>query len=219
MVSPCWRPRCSRTAPGTARPRAAQDGQRRTDGGANWSEPGRQRSGVAPVDGHPNRRRLLPNGQKIWSSRAPFGDRAFGLFRSRSGCRRHRGLTYFMFDLDGDGVTVRPIRQLGGDTGFGEIFLDEEFRSRSRCDRQPARRLASGDEHVEQRARNVAAEPARFLAPAERLVRAWNEGGGQSGVRRTGGRCVDQGAGLPAAHVRHRHQAKAAGGQLGPNPR
>src|ERR1700689_2869119 len=62
----------------------------------------------------------LLNGQKIWSSRAPFGDRAFGLFRSELEAQRHRGLPYFMFDLKADGITVRPIAQLGGDTGFGE---------------------------------------------------------------------------------------------------
>ncbi|EUA23315.1 acyl-CoA dehydrogenase, N-terminal domain protein [Mycobacterium xenopi 4042] len=69
----------------------------------------------------------LLNGQKIWSSRAPFGDKAFGLFRSDPTAERHRGLTYFMFDLRADGVTVRPIKQLNGDTGFGEIFLDDVF--------------------------------------------------------------------------------------------
>ena len=40
---------------------------------------------------------------------------------------RHRGLTYLMFDLRTEGVTVRPIEQLGGTTGFGEIFLDDVF--------------------------------------------------------------------------------------------
>src|SRR3978361_243775 len=67
------------------------------------------------------------NGQKIWSSRAPFGERAFGLFRSDPEAQRHKGLTYVMFDLAADGVTVRPIAQLGGDTGFGEVFLDDVF--------------------------------------------------------------------------------------------
>ena len=32
-----------------------------------------------------------------------------------------------MFDLKADGVTVRAIEQLGGETGFGEIFLDNAF--------------------------------------------------------------------------------------------
>jgi alkylation response protein AidB-like acyl-CoA dehydrogenase len=34
-------------------------------------------------------------------------------------------LTYFLFPLTADGVTVRPIRQLDGETGFAEIFLDD----------------------------------------------------------------------------------------------
>jgi len=86
-----------------------------------WSEPesgsdlASLRSTATKTDGG-----WLLNGQKIWSSRAPFGERAFGLFRSDPEAERHRGLTYFMFDLSADGVTVRPIAQLCGDTGFGE---------------------------------------------------------------------------------------------------
>src|SRR6476619_1913424 len=93
-----------------------------------WSEPeagsdlASLRSTATRTDGG-----WLLNGQKIWSSRAVFGDRAFGLFRSDPEAERHKGLTYFMFDLKADGVTVRPIAQLGGDTGFGEIFLDDVF--------------------------------------------------------------------------------------------
>ena len=62
----------------------------------------------------------LLSGTKTWSSRAAFADKAFGLFRSEPGSQRHRGLTYLMFDLRAPGVTVRPIRQLGGRTG-GDI--------------------------------------------------------------------------------------------------
>src|SRR6201992_3304778 len=93
-----------------------------------WSEPesgsdlASLRSTATETDGG-----WLLNGQKIWSSRAPFGDRAFGLFRSAPAGPPHSGLTYFMFDLEADGITVRPIAQLGGDTGFGEIFLDDVF--------------------------------------------------------------------------------------------
>jgi alkylation response protein AidB-like acyl-CoA dehydrogenase len=69
----------------------------------------------------------LLSGTKTWSSRAAFADRALGLFRSDPAAERHRGLTYLMFDLRAPGVTVRPIRQLGGRTGFAEIFLDGAF--------------------------------------------------------------------------------------------
>jgi alkylation response protein AidB-like acyl-CoA dehydrogenase len=113
------------------------------------------------------------NGQKIWSSRAPFGDRAFGLFRSDPAAQRHKGLTYFMFDLRAEGVTVRPIAQLGGDTGFGEVFLDDVFVPDDDVigavddGWRAAMSTSSNERGMSLRS------PARFLAPAERLVAAW----------------------------------------------
>ncbi|MGY4648037.1 acyl-CoA dehydrogenase family protein [Mycobacterium sp. URHB0021] len=115
----------------------------------------------------------LLNGQKIWSSRAPFGDRAFGLLRSDPEAERHRGLTYFMFDLRADGVTVRPIAQLGGNTGFGEIFLDDVFVPDNDVIGEvhdgwrAAMSTSSNERGMSLRS------PARFLAPAERLVADW----------------------------------------------
>ncbi|MDT4919183.1 MAG: hypothetical protein QOI15_85, partial [Pseudonocardiales bacterium] len=67
------------------------------------------------------------SGQKTWSTRATYADRGFGLFRTDPETERHRGLTYFMFDLRADGVTVRGIPQLDGGPGFAEIFLDDVF--------------------------------------------------------------------------------------------
>ncbi|MBV8862031.1 MAG: acyl-CoA dehydrogenase family protein [Mycobacterium sp.] len=119
----------------------------------------------------------LLNGQKIWSSRAPFGDKAFGLFRSDPQAGRHRGLTYFMFDLQADGITVRPIAQLGGDTGFGEIFLDKVFVpdhdviGEVHDGWRAAMSTSSNERGMSLRS------PARFLAAAERLVRLWKDHG------------------------------------------
>jgi alkylation response protein AidB-like acyl-CoA dehydrogenase len=117
------------------------------------------------------------NGQKIWSSRAPFGDRAFGLFRSDPAAERHRGLTYVMFDLGAKGVTVRPIKQLGGDTGFGEIFLDDVFVPDNDViggvndGWRVAMSTSSNERGMSLRS------PARFLASAERLARLWKQSG------------------------------------------
>lgn len=119
----------------------------------------------------------LLNGQKIWSSRAPFAERGFGLFRSDPGAERHNGLTYFMFDLKAEGVTVRPIVQLGGDTGFGEIFLDDVFVPDEDVIGSPhdgwraAMSTSSNERGMSLRS------PARFLATAERLVRLWRDVG------------------------------------------
>ncbi len=143
-----------------------------------WSEPeagsdlASLRSTATRTDGG-----WLLNGQKIWSSRAPFGDRGFGLFRSDPTAQRHRGLTYLMFDLDADGVTVRPIEQLGGDTGFGEIFLDDVFVSDDDVIGSPhdgwraAMSTTSNERGMSLRS------PARFVAPAQRLVNVWRSEG------------------------------------------
>jgi alkylation response protein AidB-like acyl-CoA dehydrogenase len=139
-----------------------------------WSEPesgsdlASLRSTATQTDGG-----WLLNGQKIWSSRAPFGERGFGLFRSDPTAQRHQGLTYLMFDLKAPGVTVRPIHQLGGETGFGEIFLDnvfvpdEDVIGAVHDGWRAAMSTASNERGMSLRS------PARFVAPAQRLVEAW----------------------------------------------
>jgi alkylation response protein AidB-like acyl-CoA dehydrogenase len=146
-----------------------------------WSEPdsgsdlASLRSTATRTDGG-----WLLNGQKIWSSRAPFGDRAFGLFRSDAEAQRHSGLTYFMFDLKADGITVRPIAQLGGDTGFGEIFLDDVFVPDTDVIGEvhdgwrAAMSTSSNERGMSLRS------PARFLAAAERLAELWKANGDSS---------------------------------------
>lgn len=143
-----------------------------------WSEPesgsdlASLRSTATQTDGG-----WLLNGQKIWSSRAPFAERGFGLFRSDPGAERHNGLTYFMFDLKAEGVTVRPIVQLGGDTGFGEIFLDDVYVPDEDVIGTPhegwraAMSTSSNERGMSLRS------PARFLATAERLVQLWKDSG------------------------------------------
>jgi alkylation response protein AidB-like acyl-CoA dehydrogenase len=101
----------------------------------------------------------------------------FGLFRSDPSAERHNGLTYFMFDLKAKGVTVRPIVQLGGDTGFGEIFLDDVFVPDEDVIGTPndgwraAMSTSSNERGMSLRS------PARFVAAAERLVALWKDRG------------------------------------------
>ncbi|WP_435582612.1 acyl-CoA dehydrogenase family protein [Amycolatopsis thermoflava] len=119
----------------------------------------------------------LLSGQKTWSSRAAFADRAFGLFRTDPGERRHRGLTYFMFDLRAEGVTVRPIPQLDGEPGFAEIFLDQVFVPDADVIGEPgqgwrvAMTTANNERGLSLRS------PGRFLAAANRLVDLWRSTG------------------------------------------
>jgi alkylation response protein AidB-like acyl-CoA dehydrogenase len=65
------------------------------------------------------------SGQKTWCSRGAFADWLFGLFRTDPSAERHHGLTYFLVPMDAPGVTVRPIAQLDGETGFAEVFFED----------------------------------------------------------------------------------------------
>ena len=94
--------------------------------GQAWSEPnaGSDLAGIkskATRDGDD----WILNGQKIWASRAVWADWCFGIFRTDPEAERHRGLTFILCPLDLPGITVRPIAQLDGDTGFAEIFFDD----------------------------------------------------------------------------------------------
>ncbi len=110
------------------------------------------------------------SGQKTWSSRAAFADWCFGLFRTEEGSKRHKGLSFILLPLDSPGVTIRPIRQLHGETGFAEIFFDEV--------RVPvANRIAGEGEGWNVAMATAGFErglmlrsPARFQAMAARLV-------------------------------------------------
>jgi len=66
----------------------------------------------------------LLTGQKTWASRGAFAEWCFGIFRTDPEAERHRGLTYFLIPMDAPGITVRPIPQIDGETGFAEIFFD-----------------------------------------------------------------------------------------------
>ena len=130
----------------------------------------------------------LLSGTKTWSSRAAFADKAFGLFRCDPAAdgdpatARHRGLIYLMFSLRADGVTVRPIRQLGGGTGFAEIFLDEVFVPDADVIGEPgdgwriAMSTAGHERGLSLRS------PGRFTAAADRLTGLWRQAGARAGT-------------------------------------
>ncbi|GAB2887571.1 acyl-CoA dehydrogenase family protein [Streptomyces deserti] len=114
------------------------------------------------------------NGQKTWSSRAAFADRAFGLFRSDpAAAEPHQGLTYLMFPLDADGVTVRPIRRLDGKPAFAELFLDDVFVPDEDVIGEPGQgwRVAMSTAGNERGL--TLRSPGRFTAAADRLTDLW----------------------------------------------
>ncbi|MFI9774997.1 acyl-CoA dehydrogenase family protein [Streptomyces sp. NPDC051956] len=126
----------------------------------------------------------LLSGQKTWSSRAAFADRAFGIFRTDPDAPKpHQGLTYLMFDLRAPGVTVRPIGRLDGKPAFAELFLDRVFVPDEDVIGEPGNgwRIAMSTTGNERGL--TLRSPGRFLAAADRLVRLWGERGEDAGMR------------------------------------
>jgi alkylation response protein AidB-like acyl-CoA dehydrogenase len=73
----------------------------------------------------PNERGLLLNGQKIWTTNAHHCQYMIALVRtSGEAADRHKGLSQVIVDLSLPGVTVRPIKDLSGDSHFCEVFFD-----------------------------------------------------------------------------------------------
>ncbi len=136
-----------------------------------WSEPGAG-SDMAAISSKAVRDgdHYVITGQKTWSSRAAFADWGFGIFRTDPDSKRHKGLTFILFDLNSPGITRRPIRQLHGDTGFAELFFDEV--------RVPVENCLAGEGQGWNVAMATAGferglmlrSPGRFQATAKRLV-------------------------------------------------
>jgi hypothetical protein len=141
-----------------------------------WSEPGAG-SDMAAITTRAERDgdHYVINGQKTWSSRAAYADWGFGLFRTDPQSKRHKGLSFILFDLNTPGVTRRPIRQLHGDTGFAELFFDNV--------RVPIENRLAGEGEGWNVAMATAGferglmlrSPGRFQATAKRLVELFRE--------------------------------------------
>jgi 3-oxochol-4-en-24-oyl-CoA dehydrogenase len=63
-------------------------------------------------------------GQKIWTTGAHVAKWGILLARTDPEAEAHRGISYFVLDMQSPGITVRPIRQMDGSADFNEVFLD-----------------------------------------------------------------------------------------------
>ena len=68
---------------------------------------------------------IVVTGQKVWTSGAQRANMIFVLCRTNPDAPKHKGLSYVLVPFSADnGVTVRPLRQMSGASGFCEDFLE-----------------------------------------------------------------------------------------------
>jgi alkylation response protein AidB-like acyl-CoA dehydrogenase len=64
-------------------------------------------------------------GQKVWTSGAQYSKWCMLVARTDTEAAKHKGLTYFLLDMEQEAVQVRPLRQITGGEEFNELFLEE----------------------------------------------------------------------------------------------
>ena len=100
------------------------------------------------------------NGQKIWTTFGPWADWIFVLARTDSK-DRYGGISFILCKLDTPGVTVRPLRQITGESEFGEVFFEDARVPRENLVGTDRRGLAHRDDGARLRARRQLASPTR----------------------------------------------------------
>jgi alkylation response protein AidB-like acyl-CoA dehydrogenase len=66
----------------------------------------------------------LISGQKVWTSNAHESEYCFVIARTDPDSQAHKGLGFFLVEMDQPGIEVRPIEQITGTSEFNEVFFE-----------------------------------------------------------------------------------------------
>lgn len=67
----------------------------------------------------------IVNGQKVWTTSAHHAQYGLLLARTDWDAPKHKGLSYFIVDIEQSGVEVVPLRQMNGHASFNQVFFTD----------------------------------------------------------------------------------------------
>lgn len=68
---------------------------------------------------------FVVNGQKVWTTLAHRADWCMLLCRTDPESKRRQGISCLLVDMKSPGISVRPLRQMGGQAEFNEMFFED----------------------------------------------------------------------------------------------
>ena len=127
----------------------------------------------------------IVNGHKVWTS---MGHRArWGILIARTdpAAPKHKGLTYFLCDMQAPGVDVRPLRQISGEAEFNEVFLNDVRIPDALRVGPPGEgwRVVIGTLMTERAHNGENVRRPRGFGPIAHAMRLWSEVGGDAACR------------------------------------
>ena len=118
----------------------------------------------------------IVNGQKVWTTLAHVSKWGMLVARTDPEQPKHKGMTYFLLDMEEEGVEVRPLHQITGEAEFNEVFFDDVRIPHDRVFGEVGNGWSAAvTTLMNERVALGGGVPRKGTGPIGDLVRLWNE--------------------------------------------